>query len=475
MDNGSAPIADVAIVGGGASGVMLAAELVRRVGAGISITLLDRSPAIGRGIAYATDCADHLLNVRADNMSAFADDGEHFVRWLAARGQAGRHNDFMPRRLYGDYLESLLSDAVAQGSIQLICGEVVAASGLPDRCRLYVRASGEAEQESRPIDARYIVLATGHCPPAADRGAYRGNPWDRRALEDLPLDASVLIVGTSLTMVDIVISLLERGHTGPITAVSRRGLMPRIHPPAQDKNPVVDVSPLLAGSLSQRLQRFRAIVAGGVAWHDVMQKLRGVTQDLWRDLDQTERRRFLRHLRPWWDVHRHRLAPQIGAALARALQSGQLNVLAGRVRALDCAADGVAVTLTMRGSGAVQQRRFDRVVDCSGPRSGVAGHAPLHLQMLSAGLVADDSLQLGLEVDAQDCALAGLGALPTADDGRSRVYALGPPTRARHWEINAVPDIRQRAATLAKCLADRLRAAPRSGETADMPLGQRTA
>lgn len=428
---------DIAIVGGGASGVLLAVHLVRAGTARTRVTLVDRGHEVGLGVAYATRCADHLLNVRADNMSAVADEPDHLVAWLAANGERCDGEAFVPRMTYGRYLRSVLQGAVQQsgGRLSIVAGDVVAASECEGGMSLAIDGAS-------PILARRVVLATGHHPPAADRGAYRGDPWRAEALEDLPLDASVLVIGTGLTMVDIVVSLLERQHTGPIVAVSRRGLLPRTHPERQDRNPGCNPEALFSGPLSSRLAAFRDLAAAST-WEDVMQKLRHQNTALWHSLDPAQKQRFLRHLRPWWDVHRHRIAPRIGLSLAAAMQSGQLTVSAGRVASMQIEAATVRVSIIERGTGRQSTRDFDRVIDCSGPRNSVQERSSLQMQLMQAGLLRNDPLHLGLEVDPDDAVIGASG------EPSPLLFALGPPTRGRHWEINAVPDIRNRAARLA--------------------------
>src|ERR1700678_2527371 len=107
------PRQHVAIVGGGASGALMAAHLLRASPPNLSVTIVETRAQLGRGLAYATGNPSHLLNVRAANMSAFADDPGHFARWLATQPDApaaavDSEFSFVSRGLYGRYLESLI-------------------------------------------------------------------------------------------------------------------------------------------------------------------------------------------------------------------------------------------------------------------------------------------------------------------------------------------------------------------------------
>ena len=435
---------DIAIVGGGASGVLLAAQFVRK--SDLRIALIERGEHPGLGVAYSTHCRGHLLNVRASDMSALDDEPDHFARWLDGESGSLGPTDFAPRADYGRYLQNLLAESLkrSEGRLKVVTGDVIAIHDQPDGVELEIAGSGR-------LHARKAVLATGHRPPSADSGAYRGNPWHEDAIAGLAPDGSILLIGTSLTMIDLLISLLEHGHKGPIVALSRRGLVPHRHPPAPTPSPEVDTSDLFTGSLSQRTARFRAIVRNGLGWPGLMQLLRPHNNELWHGLDLEQRRRFLRHLRPWWDVHRHRVAPQIGALIDAAKARGQLSILSGRIEIGRATPDKVEVAITPRGSTVREQHSFDRVVDCRGPRNEVDVHLPLHAQLVKDGLLRPDPLNQGLDV-AADEALIGRDGTKS-----SHLFVLGPPTRGRYTEIVAIPDIRIQAAAVAGQLIAQLR------------------
>jgi uncharacterized NAD(P)/FAD-binding protein YdhS len=430
---------DIAIVGGGASGVLLAAHLVRKSTLRIALIERDVHPALG--VAYSTHCLGHLLNVRASDMTALADEPDHFVQWLLRDDRGFGPTDFVPRAIYGQYLQDVLADAVRRsaGRLRVIRGEVVALRHEKDDVEVDMKGQS-------PLRARKAVLATGHRPPSEDSGAYRGNPWRDDAIAGLAPDASVLLIGTSLTMIDVLISLLEQGHKGPIVALSRRGLVPHRHPPAPIPTPQADTSDLFTGSLSRRTYRFRARLRAGLGWPGLMQLLRPYNNELWHGLDLDQRRRFLRHLRPWWDIHRHRVAPQVGEQVDAAQARGQLSIVSGRIEIGRTTDEKVEVTITRRGSDVGQKRSFDRVVDCRGPRNDVDVHLPLHAQLVKDGKLRADPLNQGLDV-AVDEALIGRDGTPS-----DRLHVLGPPTRGRYTEIVAIPDIRLQAADVANGL-----------------------
>jgi uncharacterized NAD(P)/FAD-binding protein YdhS len=284
-------------------------------------------------------------------------------------------------------------------------------------------------------------------------GLWCGNPWAPEAFSALDSDAPLLLVGTGLTMVDTVVSLLDAGHTGPIHAVSRHGRLPRPHgtspaAPIELPSPLPDrLAPLMR---CMRREIARALDAGA-DWRPVIDALRPFTPDIWRRLSVPERGRFLRHLRALWDVHRHRMPPQAADRIAAAQASKQLCVYAGRVIGLG-AENGVAtVTFRQRGTGVLRALKAARVVDCTGPGADVTqSTAPLVQALLRTGMARPDPLHLGFDVTMEGALLTRCGT-PSR-----RLFAVGPLTKGAAWEITAVPDLRMQCHDLARVLGEGL-------------------
>jgi uncharacterized NAD(P)/FAD-binding protein YdhS len=413
----------VAIVGAGYSGTIAAVEIARAA-PGAAIVLIERSGRFAAGAAYGTTSPGHLLNVRARNMSALAGDPGHFAAWAAGEGYGP--DDYVPRRDFRRYLAELLDGAAG---IERVTGEAVAVED-----EALVLASGER------IACDAVVLAGGNFPsklPAALGRRAIHDPWGPEGSAAVARAAAgggeLLLVGTGLTMVDMAVSLEEAGFTGRITATSRRGLVPRGH-----------VSPAAAPldwEPPARLAELVRAVRARSPWRAAVDGLRPHSIGLWRGLSEAERRRFLRHLRPWWDVHRHRIAPAVAARIERMRESGRLEVAAGRIVAVE----GEEVTIARRGGGELR-RRFDAVINCTGPQGDIGRvEDPLIRGLLASGRARPDRLGLGLEVDPSS-RVAGSGHSPA-------LYAVGPLSKGAFWEIVAVPDIRGQAAGVAKAVA----------------------
>ena len=420
------PIRRVAIVGGGFSGAMLAARLAER---GTNSILINRTPDFGLGVAYSTPFEGHLLNVRSSRMSALADRPDHFVRWLEVNApQFADPDGFAPRKVFGRYVQARLVEVETAypGLIERVVGEVAG-----------IDPHGVTLSGGRRIEADAVVLTTGNpSPKTASGGSARvlSDPWAPGALEVIAADDDVLIVGTGLTMVDMLQALEGHGWRGRARALSRRGLLPRAHGERPDP-PQAPIPAMLEGPLSARMKASRGL-ARRAGWREMMEGLRPITADLWATADPAIRRRIVRHLRPWWDVHRHRIAPRIGAFIDRLFADGRLSVVAGRVKAITADETGVRLDWTRRGQ-AQAPLTGAWLIDCTGP-----GHAPeadpVTGPLLAAGRARIDALRLGLDLDVSGRVLAADGT--TGPD----LFVLGPPARAAFWETIAVPDIRKR-------------------------------
>ena len=418
--------APVAIIGGGFSGTMLAAQLARR---GIVPLLIEGTERVGRGTAFSTDEAAHLLNVRAEGMSAWPENPDHFAERFEKEG--GDRRGFAERRLYGRYLREILD---ASGA------ETVAASALsasPNGQGWTLELS-----DGSTVETSALALANGNQAPellavAAGAGPrFINNPWgaDAKAAVQSVVETGgdVLLLGTGLTMVDMVLSLSSAGHQGAILALSRRGLIPRAH---ADFTPAPVKAHEPPHGEVRSLWRWLRRRGGEVGWRAAVDSLRPHSHALWKSLDRDQQRRFLRHARPWWDVHRHRIAPEVAQQIHDMVAAGQLEIAAGRVGSMIEEGDCLAVTMRRRRREKLEQMRFAFAFNCTGPLGSIERtRDPLLKGLLDGGRIRPDHLGMGIEVDERSRAA-----------GTTRLWALGPLTKGRYWEIVAVPDIRGQA------------------------------
>ena len=379
------PVRTVVVVGAGFSGAVTAAHLVRAESREhLSVILVNRSSLMARGVAYGTRSPHHVLNVPAGNMSALADDPENFLQFCRRLDPQITSGSFVARQIYGDYLDCLLRETEASAghnvALTRVVGEVVGLKPAPDG-----RSASVALGSGTVVQADRVVLAFGHFPPrdppVADGTFYTSeryvrDPWAAGSAERIGDAGPVLLIGTGLTALDVCVSLAGKSPQRPIYAVSRRGLLPQSHrspahpPPPSPLAAILERidARVLGYSRAIRAEVTRTVERGG-DWRDVLAALRAITPLLWRRLDSIERARFLRHLQPYWDVCRHRAAPDAHSRFRELMASGTLQIIAGRLLSFSETADGVDVTLRRRGERSSIRMKVSRVVNCTGPTS----------------------------------------------------------------------------------------------------------
>lgn len=467
----SPPSHSIVIVGGGFSGAALATSLLEAGGPGLAIHVVESRPRLGWGTAYGDADPVHILNVPADRMSPWSERPDDFLTWARHHGPrlgwpeaaAADVATYLPRRLFGHYVQTRLDEAVLRAHN----------SGGPVLFRHDGRVTRVAPEGSgfrvalasgRTIGARQVVVATGFAAPAtpfpvAGQGhRFIADPWTPGALDLLGRDDSVLVIGTGLSMVDMVYSLTHAGHRGPIRAVSRHGLLPRSHGHAEDIPPLLDEDDARRGAVHSLRKLRHAISAGQADWRSAMDGLRPVIDRLWRTLPPVEQDRFLRHLKPFWEVHRHRMPAQSSDLLLERGARGGFAAQAARVERLRVDRDGIEATLRPRGKDAVTHR-FDWVVNCTPPAAPLADPTSLPSRLSAAGLARPDRTGMGLDV-APDGTIIAADGTPVPG-----LYALGPLRRGHAIETTAVPHIRPQLEALTALLlgaAERAREAARA-------------
>ena len=456
----------IAIIGGGFSGSMTAVNLSRLSDQSLRVVIVNTKRPLGRGTAYGTRRSEHLLNVAARNMSALPDLPSHFVDWLHSRSEFTDTPDeelremFAPRRIYGDYLRSLLAscldpiDGRCRVRTEAIDDEAVDVELNGNGCATVILKNGS------PFEADQIVLATGNQAPGQFSSPsplrhdprYRADPWDEWLRQRPPPGGTIVLLGTGLTMVDIVLTLDEIGWSGKIIAVSRHGMLPKSHfrgiayrdfLPEEAETPGLEALRELVKEHCNRLRQMSQNSAIAV------DKLRPHTQRLWQSLSTEEKKDFLTNDAALWNVTRHRIAASIHHRIADALDAGRLQVVAGTIDQLVPAEQTIDVVLHDR-NGSEFTESGDLVINCTGPQLRFSETGlPLFDNLLRKGLVASDELDMGIKVDDHFAVIDGSGAVSPV------LFAIGPLLRGSLWETTAVPELRGQAMRVAETLLER--------------------
>lgn len=458
----------IAIVGAGASGVIAAAALLRSLRRPARVILFDGRGSRGAGLAYGTSDRDHVLNVPASKMSAIAEEPDHFVDWLREDGReqavawrvSAVPDAFVPRGVYAAYLEDVLRTSLERSDPGVVL-EII-----NEEISDLVRRSGGWRLLSRSGAAwiaSVVILALGYRPPGLPSGIAPAlahhprmilDPWARGAFEIVLPDDAVIVAGAHLTMIDVALTLDRQAHHGSVVAVSPRGLMPLSHGPSDPGYVAVDLDkpPVTARGLMRRVRSEAAAEEKqGGSWRSVVDAVRPFIPRLWAAMPEQERKRFLRHAHPYWEVHRHRMAPTIATHVEGMKSEGRLRVVAGRIVSIDAHDGGFTVNLRPRGRGEVTTLHAGWIVNATGPTVRYADDPTVLLtRLMDAGVVRPGPLRLGLD------AKPGGALLDRKGEPHTDLFTLGPPLRGMLWESTAVPEIRLQAADLARSLTGTL-------------------
>ena len=450
----------IVIVGAGFSGTLVAANLLKaQHWSATQVVLIERAAKIARGTAYAERSYPYLLNVPASRMSADPNSPLDFLNFAQHRIPDATAEDFLPRELYGQYLEATLLDAEVSAATHVefkrVKGDVCGIEPAEQAGYRVVLADG------RQFDADDVVLALGNPGPADLPGTdklgdqYISNPW--AGPQTFTAGETVLLVGTGLTMADVAMAAsAETKDQITIHAMSRHGLIPPSQTQFSQNTCKVDSGSILRAASFSALTLLRSVreladdtERRGGDWRETITFIRNIAPQLWQRLPAREKRRLLRHIRPYWDIHRHRLPSQTLARMNHLRRHQKLNVHAGRLLEFELVAGSkVRVTWRPRGSDQPQTMLVDRVVNCTGPDYNIRrSEDPLMRSLISQGLAVADPLNLGIRTGAY-------GALINAQGQAARnLFYVGPMLRADHWEATAAQELRGYAERLAGYLS----------------------
>ena len=469
----------VAIIGGGAAAATLVSELLeRRTAKPLHIDWYAGRSDAGRGVAYGTPSERHLLNVRAASMGMFVSKPGGFLEYAQSLDPQVKGSDFLPRKLYGDFLRSRVEQAIKNAPTLKHHVNVVpfaADSLVPSKEGVTI---GYGDEESQ---ADAAVLAIGSLPPrplpgvqdaAMASGRYVTDPWPYLASaseDERPL--RVLVIGLGLTAVDVLLELSAKWPNARFTALSRHGKLPEPHLDSPSM-PGDDGSDLIESlrddpnvrNWSKRLRkamglgRYASSANGdeerAVDWRTVIDGMRPHAQSLWAELSEAERARFLRHARWAWERARHRMPPQVTDAVIKLEKAGRLKRLRGRMQAVNLSPDGdLSVERRLPGpdkspkSEGVVTETYDIVVQTVGLNTDtLRTEHPLMRQLIVDNLVLPDPLGLGLQAQ-RDGHLLDHDGKP-----RTNLFAIGSLLRGALWESTAIPEIRRQAQSVANML-----------------------
>jgi uncharacterized NAD(P)/FAD-binding protein YdhS len=449
---------NIAIIGGGAAGAAVFGALLAQDADDTVYWVTGDAATAGHGVAYGTQEDHHLLNVRASGMGLYLDADEDFATFGARQRANVKPTDFLPRRLFGHYVEHQVRKRIHVAEQRHRDFSIHASQA--QSIRPIAHGYNITLNDGTVLTAQRVVLALGAMDArplrtvstaALDSGVYVLDPWK---LTTLPLSPRrITVIGTGLTAVDTLISASKRWPDAELIAVSRHGLLPFTHPelpiapfPHQAE---LNASLLSCNGPAQVLAAIRRVFAAhqDIDWRSVIDGLRPINAKLWQGFDARQRRQFLRHVRWIWESSRHRLAPEPAETLQQLRDEGRLHIHSARVLAVD-GKGPLSITLRSRATQHITRVESDVVVQATGLDTAVAfARSPLLSTLLKSGLVVADPLQLGLLAQADGRLISAEGHI------HHGLYAIGSLLRGNLWECTAMPEIRQAANHLATLLS----------------------
>jgi Uncharacterized protein conserved in bacteria len=455
----------VAIIGGGFSGAALAIHLRQRYGerSSVRVVVFEPRERLGLGLAYGTREPAHRVNVPAGKMTLYPDLPENFLEFVERNGIAARDPDCIgrdglpyPRRSdFGAYVAQEAEPYLASGEIEHKRAAVTSVERAGSRWRV-------VGDDGSTTVADVVALAVSHPSPALPRALSQlaghpkliGDVTAPNALDGIGVENRVLILGNGLTSADVVASLTEKGHRGPILSISRRGLRSRGHPKTQ-QDPFGDFVSTPSVRASDLLRRIRVALKDaaeqGLSWHAVLDSVRAQGQQIWQGLPVEERRRIARLARPYWDVHRFRIAPQVEDVLDQAIAAGRLSIRAASLSAASATDDGFEVVLRERGRGEEVLTVVDAIVVTTGPaHGGILASQPFLTKLQAEGLLTSCRTGLGIACDLRSVA-TGVNSQPVEG-----LYIVGPLARGTFGELMGLPQVTEHAVFVADRIAERL-------------------
>lgn len=439
-----------AIIGGGLSGTLLAYYMLQADVVPATVYLFEKEyQQLSRGIAYRSSTDGQLLNVPADKMDVYGKPAGSFYQWLIKK-IPGDHkpDDFVPRSWFGTYLKEIFHDALDSAkftTLRVITDEVV--DLIKDEDTIRVITAGNHEYV-----VSHAVLANGILSPADPfpltmevnlSGLYQANPWNFNYQQQLKPNDHIVLVGTGLTMLDHALCLLKSDKQLSLTAFSRRGLLPLPHAPYAPYNfPDYNIVPCedIGVLLEQIRTYYRKHQPNGLDWRCLIDRIRQQVPELWKALNASSKSRFIRHVKPYWEIHRHRAPQQTLAVIQEATAAGRFTLLKGYAHKVQCSEDGtLAITIVQGREQYVCQANY--MLNSSGLQRDIFLTADSLLKkLIQRGYMLPDMLGLGVET-------LETGALRGTDEGKN-IFVLGALRRAAVFECTAAKEIGEQAFSL---------------------------
>lgn len=447
----------ISIIGGGLSGTLTAINLLENAAEEIKVYVFEKNEKLkNRGIAYQQQFTVQPLNVVASKMSLYSNNPRHFVEWL----EQNRHkytnilpefdeNTFVPRSIYGDYIEATAD--VYKSKIQYVYAEVTDIRKAVNGDITIATSKGEH------IHTNFLILALGNYPPSdhsvfqqkdiTESGLYKPYPWQEGLFDSVKKTDTILIIGSGLTMLDMLLKLNKEKHKGHIWVLSRNGFLPQKHlhtVPFKVQLPLnLDYS--AHGIMTWIRGLVKSSEMAGTDWRAIIDGLREHTTLIWKQLPLAEKQKFLKRLRPFWETHRHRMPHSTYTLVQKLLKEERLHVLAATLKSVKYTSGVLTVTYSDKLKRTEAEIKASCVINCTGPESDYRKlNSPIINNLKLHGLLSTDELNIGIKTNDDGNLINKSGAAET------EIYAIGSLRKGTLWESTALKEIREQSELIVK-------------------------
>ncbi len=448
----------IAIVGFGFCGRLALHHLIKK-SAQQKIIIFDKLGAKALGPAFSSFSPHYILNVPAKNMSAFPDRPQDFCQFLEKEypqvWQEIGEKGFAPRRIYGEYLQKITSEALADArnsgiEVEFV-GEEISEVKIENAQKKVIKISGESlrdrkfiEEISTDFQKEFVENSSSFALTTASGKSYQASEillatsfvqselpfnfstknlikklWDNDALQfhqQKFSDEKICLIGSGLTAVDLIVGLKKRNFAGKIFVISRRGNFPQkhfAHNPIQKAFIFSDDAKKGVLFLCLKIRKFLAANQQYDLRHAI-DSLRPITKELWQNFDAKNKKLFLRLL-PYWNIFRHRAPAFSIEIIEEMLATKQLEVK-------KCGVKNIVLKNKKFEIEAKNEKIVcDYVVNCLGFEFNAKKY-PFLEQMMTDNLLRSD--------------------LFLVSSNHQKIHLLGGLNIARDFECTAVPDLR---------------------------------
>lgn len=389
------------------------------------ITIFEKSGFSTLGTAFSEFSQQYILNVPANNMSAFENLPDDFLQFLNYDyPNLYSKDDFVPRYIYGQYLQLIKEDAFlfAQKNsikINIVEDEVLEIQKKDNNFLITTK--------SQISEASELVLATSfkqsQIKTDLEDKFFIKNLWDKKYSyfhqESFFLEnkvENIFIVGLGLSAVDVIIGLKKRNYTGKIYAMSRRGNFPTEHLSYEN-----NLASLINNFDAKKgvlfiCKKIRKLLKENPNYElrNIIDSLRENAVELWHNLDEKNKKLFLKFL-PYWNIYRHHVPIESMKIINSMIETGQIEIIKSSLKEVKKEKKILVKTNS-------EIFKIDLLVNCLGFEMDVRKY-PLLNQMCEENLLKEDIFM--------------------CKSNDKKIHLLGGLNIGKDFESTSVPELRK--------------------------------